>query len=52
MGQYRAMIEATLFNLAFDMEHINHGDEMKEQIRNMTDEELITVFNEFVEEME
>ena len=52
MGQYRAMIEATLFNLAFDMEHINHGDEMQEQIRNMTDEELILVFNKFVEGLE
>ena len=52
MGQYRAMIEQTLFNLAFDMEYIGHGDEMKEQIRKMTDEELIRVFNEFVEDME
>ena len=52
MGQYRAMIEQTLFNLAFDMEHINHGDEMQEQIRNMTDEELISVFNDFVEGLE
>ena len=52
MGQYRAMIEQTLFNLGFDMEYINHGDEMREQIRSMTDEELITVFNKFVEGME
>ena len=52
MGQHREMIEATLFNLAFDMEYIGHGDEMKEQIKNMTDEELIRVFNEFVEGME
>ena len=52
MGQYRKMIEETLFNLAFDMEHIGHGDEMKEQIRSMTDDELINVFNEFVEGLE
>lgn len=52
MGQYRAMIEQTLFNLAFDMEYIGHGEEMKEQIKNMTDEELIRVFNEFVEGIE
>lgn len=52
MGQYRGMIEETLFNLAFDMEHIGHGDEMKEQIRSMTDDELINVFNEFVEGLE
>ena len=52
MEQYRKMIEATLFNLAFDMEHTGHGDEMKEQIKKMTDDELIKVFNEFVEDME
>ena len=52
MGQHREMIEATLFNLAFDMEYIGHGDEVKEQIKSMTDEELIRVFNEFVEGME
>ena len=51
MGQYRAMIEETLFNLAFDMEHIGHGEDMRQELRSMTDEELITVFNEFVEEM-
>lgn len=52
MGQYRGMIEATLFNLAFDMEHIGHGEDMRQELRSMTDEELITVFNEFVEGME
>ncbi len=52
MGQYRAMIEETLFNLAFDMEHIGHGEDMRQELRNMTDEELITVFNEFVEGLE
>ena len=52
MGQHREMIEATLFNLAFDMEYIGHGEEMKEQIKKMTDEELIKVFNEFVEGLE
>lgn len=52
MGQYREMIEATLFNLAFDMEHIGHGDEMREQIKSMADDELIRIFNEFVEGME
>ena len=51
MGQYRAMIEETLFNLAFDMEHIGHGEDMRQELRKMTDEELITVFNEFVEDM-
>lgn len=48
MGQYREMIEATLFNLAFDMEHIGHGDDMREELRRMSDDELITVFNVFV----
>lgn len=52
MGQYRAMIEETLFNLAFDMEHIGHGEDMRQELRSMTDEELITVFNEFVEGLE
>lgn len=52
MGQYRAMIEATLFNLAFDMEHIGHGDDMREELRSMSDDDLITVFNEYVEGMD
>lgn len=52
MGQYRAMIEETLFNLAFDMEHIGHGEDMRQELRSMTDEELITIFNEFVEGLE
>ena len=52
MGQNRAMIEATLFNLAFDMEHIGHGDDMREELRSMSDDELIAVFNDFVEKMD
>ena len=52
MGQYRGMIEATLFNLAFDMEHIGHGDDMREELRRMSDDDLIKVFNDFVEGMD
>lgn len=48
MGQYIGMIEETLFNLAFDMEHIGHGDDMREELRSMSDDELIAVFNDFV----
>ena len=52
MGQYREMIVQTLFNLAFDMEHIGHGDDMREELRKMSDDELIAVFNDFVEGMD
>lgn len=52
MGQYRTMIEETLYNLAFDMEHIGHGDDMREELRKMSDDELIAVFNDFVEGMD
>lgn len=53
MGQrQRAMIEETLFNLAYDMEYIGHSDDMRAELHRMSDAELITVFNGFVEEME
>ena len=50
--RHRAMIEETLFNLAYDMEFINHSDDMRQELHRMTDAELITVFNRFVEDME
>lgn len=46
------MIEETLFNLAYDMEYIGHSDDMRQELHRMTDAELITVFNRFVEGME
>lgn len=53
MGQrQRAMIEETLFNLAYDMDNINHSEDMRQELHRMTDAELITVFNRFVEDME
>ena len=53
MGQrQRAMIEQTLFNLAYDMEFINHSEDMRQELHAMTDAELIAVFNGFIEEME
>ena len=51
-AQHRAMIEETLFNLAYDMEFINHSEDMRAELHRMTDAELITVFNRFVEGME
>ena len=48
MGQYRAMIEQTLFNLHYDMDCIGAEAEILEQLHSLTDEELITVFNDFV----
>lgn len=48
----RAMIEETLFNLAYDMEYIGHSEDMRAELHRMTDAELITVFNRFMEEME
>lgn len=48
----RAMIEETLFNLAYDMEFIGHSEDMRAELHRMTDAELITVFNRFVEDME
>ena len=50
--RHRAMIEQTLFNLAYDMEYINHSEDMRQELHRMTDAELITVFNGFIEEME
>ena len=50
--RHRAMIEETLFNLAYDMEFLNHSEDMRQELAAMTDAELITVFNRFVEEME
>lgn len=35
-----------------EMEHIGHGDDMREKLRRMSDDELITVFNDFVERMD
>jgi len=52
VGQHREMIEATLLNLRFDMDCIGESDKMWEQLHSMTDDELIRVFNEFVEDME
>ena len=52
MGQYRAMIEATLFNLVYDMEYVGAEEEVMERFRCLSDEDLIIVFNEFVEDME
>ena len=51
-AQHRAMIEETLFNLAYDMEYINHSEDMRQELHAMTDAELIAVFNGFIEEME
>lgn len=48
----RAMIEETLFNLAYDMEYIGHSDDMRKELAVMTDAELIAVFNGFIEDME
>lgn len=50
--RHRAMIEETLFNLAYDMEFINHSEDMRQELHRMTDAELIAVFNGFIEEME
>ena len=50
--RHRAMIEETLFNLAYDMEFLNHSEDMRQELHRMTDAELITVFNRFVEDME
>lgn len=50
--RHRAMIEETLFNLAYDMDNINHSEDMRQELHRMTDAELITVFNRFVEDME
>ena len=52
MGEYRGMIEQTLFNLRYDMDCIGQDAEMWEQLHSLTDEELITVFNDFVGGME
>lgn len=52
MGQYRAMIEQTLFNLRYDMDCIGAETEIWEQLHSLTDDELITVFNDFVEGMD
>ena len=51
MGQYRGMIEATLFNLVYDMEYVGAEGEVMERFRCLSDEDLITVFNEYVEDM-
>ena len=50
--RHRAMIEETLFNLAYDMAFLNHSEDMRQELHRMTDAELITVFNRFVEDME
>lgn len=50
--RHRAMIEETIFNLGYDMEFINHSEDMRQELHRMTDAELITVFNRFVEDME
>ena len=52
MGEYRTMIEQTLYNLRYDMDRIGAEAEIWEELHSMTDAELITVFNDFVEEVE
>ena len=39
-------------DLAYDMEFINHSEDMRQELHAMTDAELIAVFNGFIEEME
>lgn len=52
MGQYRGMIEQTLYNLRYDMDCIGAEAEIWEELHSLTDEDLITVFNDFVGGME
>ena len=49
---HREMIEQTLINLAYDMHTIGKEQEMKDELARLSDAELISVFNSFVESLE
>lgn len=44
----RAMLEATLFNLVYDMDCIGLDAEMWESLAAMSDSELETVINDYL----
>lgn len=48
--QARAMLEATLYNLRYDMDCIGEGDLLIEQIEALTDQELLDFINEWEED--
>ena len=47
----RAMLEATLFNLRYDMDCIGQTAEMRAELAAMTDSELETTLSNFMAEM-
>lgn len=45
--QNRAMLEATLFNLRYDMDCIGEAEVLADEISRLSDEELETLINEW-----
>lgn len=47
----RRMLETTLYNLRYDMDCIGEGEILFEEIRELSDDELIRLLNEWQEEV-